>query len=69
MSHRNFKRDHEILTAFEAGRTPEQLAEDHALGVGRIHAIIAAERCKRAVSPAPFYRTLRADQPIRSAGV
>lgn len=69
MSHRKFKRDCEIFVAFEAGRTTEQLAKDYALTVGRIKAIVAAERWKKALSPAAFYRTLRGEQPSQSASI
>jgi Mor family transcriptional regulator len=60
-------RDFEILVAFEAGRTIEQLMVDYALTDIRVRAIIIAERHRRAVSPEPFYRALRRTQPSLSA--
>jgi len=59
---RKSDRDFAILVAFEAGRTLEELAEDYAVKVERVRAIIIAERHRRTVSPDRFYRSLRQAQ-------
>jgi hypothetical protein len=49
-----------MFAAFEAGRSPEQLAEDHALTYQHVRAVLTAETHRRNVSTEPFYRDLRA---------
>ena len=56
---RKAKRDREILAAFEAGRSVEDLSEIHGLTCERITKILTAERHKRSLSPEPFYRAIR----------
>jgi Mor family transcriptional regulator len=53
------ERNRQIFTAFEAGRTLEQLGEDHALSHHRVRAVLMDEKHKRIVSLDPFYRLLR----------
>jgi Mor family transcriptional regulator len=48
-----------IFAAFEAGRSLEQLGEDHALSHARVRAVLTDEKHKRVISPEPFYRALR----------
>ena len=48
-----------IFAAFEAGRSLEQLGEDHALSHARVRAVLTDEKHKRVISPELFYRTLR----------
>jgi hypothetical protein len=48
-----------MLAAFEAGRTVQQLCEDHGLSDLRVRALLADERNRQALSPEPFYRKLR----------
>ena len=53
------ERDRRMFAAFEAGRTLEQLGDEHALSYQRVRAVLTAETHKRVVSLDPFYRTLR----------
>lgn len=53
------KRNQEMLAAYEAGRTIEQLSKDYGLSVASIGSVLTGERHKREVSPDPFYRALR----------
>jgi len=53
------ERNREILSAYESGSPIEQLGRRHALSLVRIREIVTEERCRRAVSPEPFYRHLR----------
>jgi hypothetical protein len=48
-----------MFAAFEAGRSVEQLGEDHALTHTRVRAVLTDEKHRRIISPEPFYRTLR----------
>ena len=57
---RKTDRDRELIAAFEAGRSREELSEIYGLSVLRVQAIITVENHRRAVSPEPFYRSLRA---------
>lgn len=52
-------RNRRIFAAFEAGRSLEQLSEDHALTHTRVRAVLTDEKHKRFISPEPFYRALR----------
>ena len=52
-------RNREIFAAFEAGRSLEQLGEDHALTHSRVRTVLTDEKHKRIVSLEPFYRALR----------
>ena len=52
-------RNREIYTAFEAGRTIDELAEDYGLTGFRIRAILMDEGHRRVVSPEPFYCEIR----------
>jgi predicted transcriptional regulator len=54
-------RNHEMLAAYEAGRTVEQLSEDHGLACTSVRSILTGERHKRRLSPELFYRALRGD--------
>ena len=49
-----------MFAAFEAGRSPDQLAEDHALTSQHVRAVLTAETHRRTGSIEPFYRDLRA---------
>ena len=53
------ERNWEMLAAYEAGRTIQQLSEDYVLSVASIGPILTGERHKRKISPDPFYRALR----------
>lgn len=53
------ERNREMLAAYEAGRTIQQLSEDYRLSVASIGSILTGERHKREISPDPFYRALR----------
>ena len=53
------ERNREMLAAYEAGRTIQQLSEDYGLSVASIGSILTGERHKREVSPDPVYRALR----------
>jgi Mor family transcriptional regulator len=55
--HTNRNRD--MLAAFEAGATVEQLAAEHGLSRNRVRAVLNDERHRQAISPTPFYRKLR----------
>jgi predicted nucleic acid-binding Zn ribbon protein len=55
----NAKRNRAMLSAYEASRTIEQLAEDHGLAIASITSILTVERHRRRESPEPFYRALR----------
>jgi Mor family transcriptional regulator len=59
---RQTDRNRVIFDAFEAGRTTEQIAEDHALTWNRVRAILTDEKHRRTVSPEPFYRALRSSR-------
>ena len=52
-------RNRQIFAAFEAGRSLEQLGEEHSLTHMRVRAVLTDEKHKRIISPEPFYRTLR----------
>ena len=58
MSH-NAERNREMLAAYEAGRTIEQLAQDYGLSDASIGSILTGERHRRKLSPDPYYRALR----------
>jgi hypothetical protein len=55
----NAERNRVMLSAYEAGRTIEQLAEDHGLAIASVGSILTGERHRRRESPEPFYRALR----------
>jgi len=55
----NAERNREMLAAYEAGRTIEQLSKDYGLSAITIGSVLTGERHKREVSPDPFYRSLR----------
>ena len=56
---RKTERDRQILAAFEAGKSIEELSQVHGLTSKRITAILTTERHKRTVSMDPFYRSIR----------
>ena len=53
------ERNREMLAAYEAGRTIQQLAQDYGLSETSIGSILTGERHKRALSPDPYYRAFR----------
>jgi len=55
----NSERNRQMLAAYEAGRTVEQLAQDYGLSIASISSILTGERHRRRESPEPFYRDLR----------
>jgi hypothetical protein len=55
----NTDRNREILLAFEAGSSPEQLSEVYAISATRVREILYEEKHRRNHSPDPFYRQLR----------
>ncbi len=55
----NSERNRKMLTAYEAGRTVEQLSEDYGLSCSSIGSILTGERHRRRLSPETFYRSLR----------
>jgi Mor family transcriptional regulator len=55
----NSERNREMLGAYEAGRTIEQLAEDYGLSIASVSPILTGERHLRRESPEPYYRALR----------
>jgi hypothetical protein len=57
---RKTERDRELFADYEAGRSLEQLGAAYGLTIVRVKAIITGENHRRAVSPEPFYRALRA---------
>lgn len=61
---RKTDRDRELFAAFEAGRSREELSAIYGLSVLRVQAIITGEQHRRAVSPDPFYRILRAQGAV-----
>jgi len=52
-------RNRQIYTAFEAGRTVEELSEDYGLTGLRVRAVLLDEGHRRTVSPEPFYCEIR----------
>jgi hypothetical protein len=52
-----------MFAAFEAGQSLEQLGAAFGLTQARVRAVLTDEKNRRTVSPAPFYRTLRAAAP------
>jgi Mor family transcriptional regulator len=58
-------RDHQILVAFLAGRTVEQLAQDYEITNSRIRDILKDERGRCNYSPEPFYRDIRLRQLLK----
>jgi Mor family transcriptional regulator len=54
-----YERNRQMFAAFAAGRTLEQLGEDHALSHHRVRAVLTDEKHKRIVSLDPFYRLMR----------
>ena len=64
---KNTNRNRDIVAAFEAGIAVEQLSGDYCLTQARIRAILVDERNRRAVSPDPFYRVLRASSSSSQA--
>ncbi len=55
----NSERNREMLGAYEAGRTIEQLARDYGLSKATIRPILDGERHRQKFSPDPYYRALR----------
>jgi hypothetical protein len=52
-------RNREMMAAFDAGKTIEQLACDYRLTEDWVRTVLAAEKQRRLFSPEPFYRELR----------
>lgn len=65
---RNFQRDCEIFAAFDAGEGLENIAGTYGMTAKRVQAIVIAERHRRAISPEPFYQSLRRSSPKMHAG-
>ena len=55
----NAERNREMLAAYEAGRTIQQLAQDFGLSKDSIGSILTGERHRRKLSPDPYYRAFR----------
>jgi hypothetical protein len=60
---RKAERDRQILTAFEAGHSIEELSALHGLTCERVTKIVTAERNKRTVRPETYYRSIRNRSP------
>lgn len=59
-------RNRRIFAAFAEGKDLEQLGEDHGVSPARICTILRDEQHRRNISPAPYYRALRAAAPLPS---
>jgi hypothetical protein len=53
------ERNREIISAFDAGASAEQLSIIHAISLARVRDILYDEKHRREASPDPFYRQLR----------
>jgi DNA-directed RNA polymerase sigma subunit (sigma70/sigma32) len=59
-------RNRRMLADFEAGHSLEQVGGAHGLTRARVRAILTDEKNRRSLSPASFYRSLRAAAPSPS---
>ena len=57
-------RNRQIHTAFEAGRSREELAQDYTLTPQHIRAIINNEKHRRDVSTEKFYKSFRGGEDV-----
>jgi len=60
-------RNRDIFTAFQNGRTFEDLAQLYELSPTTVRHIVYSEKLRRAVSPVAFYRALRQTEAMTQA--